>query len=91
MRNAYRILAAKPEGMKCLEILGRVWKDNIEVDIKALACGLGSYDEDMDQWQAHINEPSGCIKGEDRTYVMMENKCCTIYLVIWLVDWEVSW
>jgi hypothetical protein len=45
--NCIRILAGKPEGMRELERLSRRWKDNIEVNIKVLACGLEPYRSDM--------------------------------------------
>jgi hypothetical protein len=69
MRNAYKVLVGKPEGMKPLGRLGCKWEDNIKMDLGQT--GLEGMDytywaEDRDWWKGsckHDNEPSGSMKG----------------------------
>jgi hypothetical protein len=57
-RNAYRILAGKPEGKRLLGRPRRRWVDNIEIDLREI--GWGGMDwidlaQDRDQWRALVN------------------------------------
>jgi hypothetical protein len=58
MRNAYRMLVAKPEGKRPLGRLGLRWKDNIKMDLSEIV--LEGMDwiylaQDRDQWQVIMN------------------------------------
>jgi hypothetical protein len=57
-RNAYRILAVKPEGKRPLGRRKRRWEDNIRMDLGEI--GWGGMDwidlaQDRDQWRALVN------------------------------------
>jgi hypothetical protein len=57
-RNAYRLLAGKPEGKRPLERPRRRWVDDIEMD--PLEIGWGDVDwiglaQDMDKWRVLVN------------------------------------
>jgi hypothetical protein len=57
-RNAYRILAGKPEGKRPLGRPRRMWEDNIKMDLRDIE--LGGMDwillaQDRDQWRALVN------------------------------------
>jgi hypothetical protein len=57
-RNAYRILAGKPEGKRPLGRPRRRWEDNIKMDLREM--GWGGMDwidlaQDRDQWRALVN------------------------------------
>jgi hypothetical protein len=58
MRNAYRILAGKPEGERPLGRPRHMWVDNIKMDLRKI--GWGDMDwidqsQDGDQWRALVN------------------------------------
>jgi hypothetical protein len=58
MRNAYKILAGKPEGKRPLERYGRRWEVNIRMNLRVI--DWESMDwihvaEDRDQWRAAVN------------------------------------
>jgi hypothetical protein len=57
-RNAYRLLAGKPEGKRPLGRPRRRWVDNIKMDLSKI--GWGSVDwialaQDRDKWRALVN------------------------------------
>jgi hypothetical protein len=57
-RNAYRILAGKPQGKRQLVRPRRRWVDNIKIDLREI--GWGGMDwidlaQDRDQWWAPVN------------------------------------
>jgi hypothetical protein len=57
-RNAYRLLARKPEGRRPLGRRRRKWVDNIKMDL--LEIGWGGVDwiglaQDRDKWKALVN------------------------------------
>jgi hypothetical protein len=57
-RNAWRILAGKPEGRRPLGGPRRRWEDNIKMDLREI--GWGGMDwidpaEDRDQWRGLVN------------------------------------
>jgi hypothetical protein len=57
-RNAYRILAGKPEGKRPLRRPRDRWEDNITMDLKEI--GWGDMDwidlaQDRDQWRALVD------------------------------------
>jgi hypothetical protein len=57
-KNAYRILAGKPEGKIPLGRPRRRWVNNIKIDLREI--GSGGMDwidlaEDRDQWRALVN------------------------------------
>jgi hypothetical protein len=57
-KNAYRILVGKPEGKIPLEILGRMWVDNIKMDLRETEWdGMDWIDvaQNRDQLQALMN------------------------------------
>jgi hypothetical protein len=56
-RNAYRILAGKPEGKRPLGRPRHRWEDNIRMDLREI--GWGGMDwidlaQDRDQWRALV-------------------------------------
>jgi hypothetical protein len=58
MRNAYKILAEKPEGKRPLGRPRRRWEDNIKVDLREI--GIEGVDwielaHDRDQWRTCVN------------------------------------
>jgi hypothetical protein len=58
MRNAYRILVGKAEGMRPLERPRRKWVDNVKIVLRQI--GWDSLDwielaQDRDQWRALVN------------------------------------
>jgi len=58
MRNAYNILARKPEGKSPLGRHRRRWEDNIKIDLRETEWeGVDWIDlaQDRDQWWAHVN------------------------------------
>jgi hypothetical protein len=69
-RNAYRILAGKPEGKKPLGRTRRRWVDNIKMDFREAEWGSMDWiylSQDRDQWRTLVNtvmknEPSCSIK-----------------------------
>jgi hypothetical protein len=68
MRNEYKILAGKSEGMKALGRSGPRWRDNIKIDQKKYvgvcvldSCGSG-YEEMVSSCE-HGNELSSIIEG----------------------------
>jgi hypothetical protein len=57
-RNAYRILAGKPDGKRPLGRPRRRWEDNIKMDLIEIGWGdMDSIDlaQDRDQWRALVN------------------------------------
>jgi hypothetical protein len=57
-RNAYRILAGKPEGKIPLERPRRRWVDSIKLDLREIGWdGVDWIDtaQDRDQWMAVVN------------------------------------
>ena len=40
-RNAYRVLAGKPEGKRPLGRTRRRWEDNIKINLREVACDPG--------------------------------------------------
>jgi hypothetical protein len=57
-RNAYRILAGKPEGKRPLGRPRRRCVDIIKMDLREIGCdGMDWIDmvQDMDQWRAFVN------------------------------------
>jgi hypothetical protein len=57
-RNAYRVLAGKPEGTRPPGRSRLRWKDNIKMDLREI--GLGGMDwihvaQDRDQWRVLVN------------------------------------
>jgi hypothetical protein len=57
-RNAYRILAAKPERERPLGRTRRRWVDNIKMDLREIGwSGMDWIDlaQDRDQWRALVN------------------------------------
>jgi hypothetical protein len=57
-RNAYRILAGKPEGKRPLGRPRRTWVDNIKMDLGEITWdGVNWIDraQDRDQWRALVN------------------------------------
>jgi hypothetical protein len=57
-KNTYRILVAKSEGKRPLDIRRRRWVDNIKMDLREI--GWSGTDtihlaEDRDQWSALVN------------------------------------
>jgi hypothetical protein len=58
MRNAYRILVGKPEGMRLLERTRRRWEDSIKMDIKEIGCESVDWiqcAQDRFEWWAVVN------------------------------------
>jgi hypothetical protein len=58
VRNAYRILAGKPEGKRALGRPRRMWVDNIKLDLTEI--GWDGVDwielaQDREQWRALVN------------------------------------
>jgi hypothetical protein len=52
--NAYRSLVVKPEGKGSLERSGRIWEDNIRMNIREIGWdGMDWFHlaQDMDQWR----------------------------------------
>jgi hypothetical protein len=57
-RNAYMILAGKPEGQRPLGRPTRRWEDNINMDLREIEWGgIDWIDlaQDRDQWRALVN------------------------------------
>jgi hypothetical protein len=57
-RNAYRILAGKPEGKRPLGRLRRRWVDNIKMDLREIGWDGVDWMElahNRDQWRALVN------------------------------------
>jgi hypothetical protein len=57
-RNAYKILAGKPEGKRSLGRPKRRWEDNIRMDLRERGWdGMDWIDlaQDRDQWRALVN------------------------------------
>jgi hypothetical protein len=57
-RNAYRILARKPEGKRPLGRPRRRWVGNIKIDLREIEWGgMDRIDlaQDRDQWRALVN------------------------------------
>jgi hypothetical protein len=57
-RNAYRILAGKPEGKRPLGRPRRRWVENIKIDLREIGWdGMHWIDlaQDRDQWRALVN------------------------------------
>jgi hypothetical protein len=57
-RNAYRLLAGKPEGKRQLGRPRRMWVDNIRMDLREV--GWGDVDwiglaKDRNKWRAVVN------------------------------------
>jgi hypothetical protein len=64
-RNAYRTLVGNPGGKRPLVRPRHRWVDNIKIDLREVGWdGMDWIDlaQDMDQWTALVNEPSGSIK-----------------------------
>jgi hypothetical protein len=58
LRNAYRILAGKPEGKRPLRRPRRRWVDNNEIDLGEIGWyGMDwiKLTQDRDQWRALVN------------------------------------
>ena len=56
-RNAYRVLAEKPESKRPLGRPRRRWEDNIKIDLREVGCDPGDWidlAEDRDQWRAYV-------------------------------------
>ena len=56
-RNAYRVLAGKPEGKRPFGRPRRRWEDNIKMDLREVGCDPGEWidlAEDRDQWRACV-------------------------------------
>ena len=56
-RNAYRVLAGRPEGKRPLGRPRRRWEDNIKMDLREVGCDPGEWKdlaEDRDQWRAYV-------------------------------------
>jgi hypothetical protein len=55
IRNAYKILIVKPEGMGPLERAKRRWKDNVKMDFPEIRWLMGvswiHLNQDRNQWQ----------------------------------------
>jgi hypothetical protein len=68
MRNAYKMLAGKPERKRLLGIPRHRWMDNIKMDLWDIGFGGVSWihlAQDKDRWRTlanMVNEPSGSIK-----------------------------
>jgi hypothetical protein len=57
-RNAYTILAGKPEGNRLLGRPRRGWVDNIRMDLREIGWGDINWIDvahDRDQWRALVN------------------------------------
>jgi hypothetical protein len=57
-RNAYRILAGKPEGKRPLQRPRRRWVDNIKIDLRGIGWGGMNWTDlaqGRDQWRALVN------------------------------------
>jgi hypothetical protein len=52
-KNAYRILAGKPEGKRPLGSARRRWVDNVNIDLRDI--GWIDLAQDRDQWRALMN------------------------------------
>jgi hypothetical protein len=55
MRNAYKILVRKPEGMRSLRRPRHRWEDNIRMDLREMVWEVMDWmhlAEARDQWQA---------------------------------------
>jgi hypothetical protein len=62
--NAYRILVGKPEGKRLLGRPRHRWMNNIKIDLREIGWGIMDWidmAQDMDQWMALVNTPSGSI------------------------------
>jgi hypothetical protein len=57
-RNAYRILAGKPEGTRPVGRPRRRWVDNIKINLREIRCDGMDWihlDRGRDQWRALVN------------------------------------
>jgi hypothetical protein len=60
IKNAYKILVGKPEGMRPLGRLRLRWVDNIKIDLREIRWGdiyWIDLDPDRDHWRALVNTP----------------------------------
>jgi hypothetical protein len=58
MKNAYKILVGKPEGMRPHARPKRKWEDNIEIDRRGIVREGVDWihlTQDRDQWRAAVN------------------------------------
>jgi hypothetical protein len=70
MRNAYKTLVGKPEGMRPHERLRRRWKDNIKIDGREIGFASVDWIHMLRIRSSGGNEPSGSIKcGEFHDYL----------------------
>jgi hypothetical protein len=59
MRNAYRILVARPEGKRTLGRPRRRWVDNIKMDVREVGWGIMDWidlAQDRVQWRALLRK-----------------------------------
>jgi hypothetical protein len=56
-RDAYSVLAGRPEGKRPLGIPRHRWKDNIKMDLKEVGWDINRIDlaEDRDRWRSVVN------------------------------------
>jgi hypothetical protein len=64
VRDAYKILAGRPEGRRPLGKPRRRWEDNTKIDLREI--GFGDVDwihlaQDRDRWRAVVNTVMKCI------------------------------
>jgi hypothetical protein len=71
-RNAYRIFVGKPEGKKSLGRTGRMWEDNIKMDLREIGWGGMNWidlAQDRDRWRALVNTVMNLRVPQPTTYV----------------------
>jgi ribosomal protein L35AE/L33A len=57
-RGVVRVLVEKPERNRPLRTLGRIWEDNIKMDLQDVGCGFKNWidlAQDRGRWQARVN------------------------------------
>jgi len=57
-RSVYRFLVGKPEGKRPLGRPGRIWEDNIKMDLQEVGCrGIDWMDlaQVRDRWRTRVN------------------------------------
>jgi hypothetical protein len=57
-RDVYKVLVGKPGGKRPLGRPRRRWKDNIQIDLQEVGCGVMEWIElaqDGNRWRAFVN------------------------------------
>jgi hypothetical protein len=94
IRNAYKILVKKPEGITPLVRPWHRWKDNIKMDLREVKCGMDSSGSGQGSVAGHCehgNEPLGSdLQQQPNGWHSVRSYTDTFQCILWVTYTEIT-